>query len=51
MSSQELEPKYHYRFTLEADKSGAGHSQEPSKAEVTAYIFEVLGIKQEEAAD
>ncbi len=46
MSAQQAEPKYSYRFTFEARSSNSG-SDEPSKAEIQAYINEVLGIKKE----
>lgn len=50
MSSQELEPKYNYRFSLEA-KTGGGLAEEPTKADVDAYIFEALGLKKENAEE
>jgi hypothetical protein len=45
VSSQELQPKYSYKFTLKARKTGADGINEPSEAEVQAYIFEALGVK------
>ncbi len=44
MSSQaRQESKYSYKFTLEARRPGST-DLEPSKAEIQAYINEVLGI-------
>jgi len=51
MSSQELEPKYQYRYTLQAKKTGEGLFDEPTKAEVDAYIFEALGLKSENSTE
>jgi hypothetical protein len=45
VSSQELQPKYSYTFTQKARKTGDDGADEPSKADVQAYIFEVLGVK------
>jgi hypothetical protein len=45
VSSQELQPKYSYTFTQKARKTGDDGPEEPSKAEVQAYIFEVLGVE------
>jgi hypothetical protein len=46
VSSQELQPKYSYTFTQSARKAGDDAADEPSKSEVQAYIFEVLGVKE-----
>lgn len=45
MSSQELQPKYSYKFTQKARKTGDDGADEPSEADVQAYIFEALGVK------
>ncbi len=44
MSSQELQTRYSYRFALPARKAGEMGSDEPSKAEIQAYINQVLGV-------
>ncbi len=44
MSTQETQQKYSYTFRLEARKPG-WDKEGPSKAEVQAYINEVLGVK------
>jgi hypothetical protein len=46
VSSQELQPKYSYTFTQKARKTGDDGADETSKADVQAYIFEVLGVKE-----
>jgi hypothetical protein len=45
VSSQELQPKYSYTFTQKARKTGDDAPDEPSKADVQAYIFEALGVR------
>ncbi len=44
MSTQETQQKYSYTFRMEARKPG-WDKEGPSKAEVQAYINEVLGVK------
>lgn len=47
MSSQELEPKYSYRFAFNPNRSESQDGEVP-KAEIQAYINELLGIKKGE---
>jgi len=47
VSSQELQPKYSYTFTQSARKNADDEADEISKAEVQAYIFEALGVKDQ----
>ena len=47
MNSQELEPKYSYRFAF--NPNGESRDEEVPKAEIQAYINELLGIKKEES--
>lgn len=46
MSTQELEPEYRYTFKQSARKVPDDCAEEPSKEDVQAYIFEVLGVKE-----
>ena len=46
MSAQQSEARYSYRFTLEARRPDSG-AEEPSKAEVQAYINEILGVRKD----
>ncbi len=47
MSTQvKQESKFSYRFTVEARGSGPT-VEEPSKAEIQAYINEILGVTRE----
>jgi hypothetical protein len=36
--------KYRYKFSLSAPKRGSAEEEAPSKAEIQAYINELLGI-------
>jgi len=46
MPAQLTERRYSYRFTLEA-RSPDSSADELSKAEVQAYINEILGVRKE----
>ena len=48
MNSQELEPKYSYRFAFNPN-GGEAQDEEAPKAEIQANINELLGIKKEES--
>lgn len=45
MSSQELEPKYSYKFSLNP-LDAQTKEDEVTKAEIQAYVNEVLGVKK-----
>ena len=48
MNSQELEPKYSYRYAFNP-RNAESQDEEVPKAEIQAYINELLGIKKEES--
>lgn len=51
MSSQEVEvPKYTYRFTFKQE-GGDGSSDDGGKAEIEAYVRDVLGMGSERSKD
>jgi len=45
-SQDEQELRYSYRFTLPAGRTGSSATEEPQKAEIQAYINEVLGVSK-----